>query len=172
MLCEGAAADWSSVYLRGSLGASAALAGIGYIAFALAMVLVRFFGDRLLERHHANVLLPALAATTTLGFGVALLVGSMPLAVLAFFLLGIGIGTVVPTAFSAAGRLPGIHPGVGVAAVSGLGWAGFVCGPPLIGQLADAFSLPAALAVIPVLTAVITVATRHVRALRADTVQP
>jgi fucose permease len=167
MLCEGAAADWSSVYLHESLGGSAASSGLGFTAFALAMVLVRFFGNRLLARYPADVLLPVLAGMTTVGFAAALLVDAVPAGIAAFFLLGAGVGAVVPTAFSAAGRLPGVHPGVGVAAVSGLGWAGFVCGPPLIGQLANATSLPLALGLVPVLTAVIAVATRHVTALRA-----
>jgi MFS family permease len=166
MLTEGAAADWSSVYLRDSLGSSAAVSGLGYTAFALAMVGVRLFGDRLLERFPAHELLPALALLTTVTFAAALLIGTVPAGIAAFFVLGLGVGTVVPTAFSAAGRLPGVHPGVGVAAVSGLGWAGFVCGPPLIGQLAGALSLPVALALIPVLTAVIALATRRVTALR------
>ncbi|HZC71006.1 MAG TPA: MFS transporter [Jatrophihabitans sp.] len=167
MLCEGAAADWSSVYLRDSLGGNKASSGLAYAGFAAAMVLVRFFGNRLLERFPAHVLLPALAGATSVGFAVALLIDAVPAGIAAFFLLGLGVGSVVPTAFSAAGRLPGLHPGVGVAAVSGLGWAGFVLGPPLIGQLAEAMSLPAALAVVPVLTAVIAVGTRWVKALRA-----
>ncbi|HKC27160.1 MAG TPA: MFS transporter, partial [Jatrophihabitans sp.] len=162
-----AAADWSSVYLHDSLGGSTAASGLGYTAFALAMVFVRFFGDRLLARYRADVLLPVLAAITTVGFSVGLIVGTVPAGIAAFFLLGAGVGTVVPTAFSAAGRLPNVHPGVGVAAVSGLGWAGFVCGPPVIGQLANAFSLPVALGLVPVLTALIAIATRHVVALRA-----
>ena len=66
----------------------------------------------------------------------------------------------VPTVFSAAGQLPGIPSVVGIAAVSACGWAGFVCGPPLIGQLASATSLPVALGVVPVLTAFIAVAVR------------
>lgn len=163
MLCEGAAADWSSVYLRDSLGAGAGVGGLGYTAFALAMVLVRAGGDRLVERFSARVLLPLLAAVATVAFAVALVVAAPAAAVGGLFLLGLGLGTVVPSAFSAAGRLPNVHPGVGVAAVSGLGWAGFVCGPPLIGQLSGAFSLPAALVAVPVLTAFLAVATRIAR---------
>lgn len=172
MLCEGAAADWSSVYLHDVLGSSAAVAGLGYTAFTLAMVAVRLFGNRLLARFPAQLLLPVLAAVTTVGFAAALIVGVAGVALAGFFLLGIGVGTVIPTAFSAAGRLPGRHPGVAVAVVSGTGWAGFVCGPPLIGQLAGAFSLPAALAVVPVLTAFIAIATRRVPALRTGAAAP
>ncbi|MDT4906043.1 MAG: hypothetical protein QOF92_2844 [Pseudonocardiales bacterium] len=168
MLCEGAAADWSSLYLRESLGAGPGVAGLGYTAFAFAMVVVRLFGNRLLARYPAQRLLPALAGMSTVGFGVALLVGTVPVALVGFFLLGLGLGAVVPSAFSAAGRLPQIHPGVGVAGVSGLGWAGFVFGPPAIGQLAGLTSLPVALGVVPVLTAFITVACARVGALRVE----
>lgn len=166
MLCEGAAADWSAVYLRESLGSGIAISGLGYTAFALSMVAVRVFGNRLLVRHRADVLLPAFALITTAVFAVALLVPSVPAGLAAFFVLGAGVGIVVPTAFSAAGRLPGMHPGVSVAAVSGMGWAGFVCGPPLIGHLAGITSLPFALGLVPVLTAFIALATRRVTALR------
>jgi MFS family permease len=163
MLCEGAAADWSGVYLRDSVGGARAVSGLGFTGFALAMVLVRLFGNRLLARYPADVLLPALAAVTCVGFSVALIVATVPAGLVGFFLLGIGVGTVVPTAFSAAGRMPGVHPGVGVATVSGLGTAGFVVGPPIIGQLANVTSLPVALGLVPVLLAAITVTTRRVK---------
>lgn len=158
MLCEGAAADWSSVYLHDSVNGSAAVAGLGYASFALAMVIVRASGDRLIGRFGAQLALPVLALIATAAMTLALTLGTVPLMLLALFLLGLGVGTVVPTAFSAAGRLPGIHPGQGVAAVSGLGWAGFVCGPPIIGQLADLTSLPVALGLVPLLTALVAIA--------------
>jgi fucose permease len=166
MLCEGAAADWSSVYLRDSLGARAGVAGLGYTAFAFAMFVVRLSGNRLLARLPVQRLLPALAVVAAVVFAVALAVDDVPVVIAGFFALGLGLGTIVPSAFSAAGRLPGIHPGVGVAGVSGLGWAGFVIGPPLIGQLAGASSLGAALVLLPVLTGLVAVGCARVGALR------
>jgi hypothetical protein len=62
------------------------------------------------------------------------------------------LASVVPAVFSAAGRLPGLHPGTAVATVSAFGWAGFVIGPPIIGHVAELTSLPTALALLPVLT--------------------
>ena len=50
MLCEGASADWASVYLSGPLHATGVVPGLGYAAFALAMVTVRLSGNRLLRR--------------------------------------------------------------------------------------------------------------------------
>lgn len=165
MLAEGASADWSSVYLRDSLGSG--VSGLAYTVFTLAMVVVRLLGNRLLARAHADVLLPVLAGTAAVGFGVALAIGTTPVALVGFGVLGLGLGMVMPTAFGAAGRLPGMHPGVSVAVASGLGWAGFVCGPPLIGHLAGATSLPVALGVIPALAAFIAIAARRVPVLHA-----
>ena len=166
MLCEGASADWASVYLRGSIHVGAAAAGLGYTGFALMMVIVRLSGNRLLSRFRRERLLPALAAVATAGFTAGLLAGSSAGVIAGFGCLGIGLALVVPTVNSAAGRLPGISSGTAIAMVSAWGWAGFVFGPPIIGQLASATSLTLALGVLPVLTACIVVATARAHALR------
>jgi hypothetical protein len=159
MLCEGASADWGSVYLRGPVHAGAAVAGLGYTAYSLTMVIVRLSGNPLLARFRAQTVLPILAAVAGAGFTAGLAVGTRALAITGFACLGIGLALVVPTVNSAAGRLPGLTPGAAIVAVSTCGWLGFVCGPPLIGALASATSLPAALGVVPVLVAFIAVAT-------------
>ncbi|MFC6356627.1 MFS transporter [Luethyella okanaganae] len=168
LLLEGAVADWSSVYLRESLDGGPAAAGLGYTSFALAMVIVRLFGNRLTARFPVHVLLPILTGVAAVVFASALLIGTVPAALIGFLVLGLGCGTVVPTVFSAAGRLQGTHPGFAVTVVSGIGWVGIFCGPPLIGLLSHATSLPAALWLIPVLTALIAVGCRYVTALRRD----
>jgi fucose permease len=167
MLCEGATADWASVYLSGPLRTTGVVAGLGYAAFSLAMVTIRLSGNRLLSRHRPNRLLPALAVVASIGFAAGLLTGRPGAALAGFFCLGLGLALVVPAVFSAAGRIPGLHPGTAVATVSACGWAGFVCGPPLIGRLASLTSLPAALGLLPLLTAFIVVGTSFARALKA-----
>jgi hypothetical protein len=168
MLCEGATADWSSVYLSGPLRTSGVVPGLGYAAFSLTMVAVRLSGNRLLTRYRPDRLLPALALVATLGFAAGELIGR-PLAALAGFMcLGIGLASVVPAVFSAAGKIPGLHPGTAVATASACGWAGFVCGPPLLGNLAALTSLPVALALLPLLTAFIAVGTLLARALKTQ----
>ena len=166
MLCEGASADWAAVYLRGSIQASAAAAGLGYTAFLLTMVVVRLCGNRLTARFRPARLLPVLAAVAAAGFTGGLLSGSTAGVIAGFGFLGLGLGLVIPTVFSAAGRIPGLNAGTAIALVSGCGWAGFVFGPPIIGGLASATSLTAALAILPVLTAGVAVATARTRALR------
>lgn len=168
MLCEGASADWGSVYLHGSLGASAAVAGLAYTAFSLTMVVVRLSGNTLLARFRPYRLLPALAAVAAAGFTAGLIIGGIAATIAGFGCLGIGLALVVPSVNSASGRLPGRSPGAAIAMVSSFGWAGFVFGPPIIGELAAATSLAAALAVLPVLAACIVVATARAHALRPE----
>ncbi len=168
MLAEGAAADWAAVYLRQSLHASAAVAGIGYAVFALGMVTVRLSGDRLLARVPAFRLLPAMAAVAIIGFSAGLISARVGLALLGFGTLGLGLGLVVPSVFSACGRLPGISAGAAISTAAGLGWFGFLVGPPVIGQLAGATSLTAALWLLPVLLGAIAAATATNRAIRGE----
>jgi MFS family permease len=167
MLCEGASADWASVFLRGPVHAGAAVAGLGYTAYSLTMVIVRLSGNRLLARRPVQSLLPALAAVALAGFVAGLADRTAAAVIGGFACLGIGLALIVPTTNSAAGRLPGLSPGAAIAAVSTCGWLGFVCGPPLIGALASATSLPLALGVIPALVAFIAVATAVTRQIRA-----
>ena len=161
MLCEGAAADWSAVYLRGSAHLPAALAALGYTAFALTMASVRLTGTHLLRRYRSERLVPALAFIVGVGMTAALAAGSGALGLIGFACLGAGTALVVPTVFSASGRLPGLPPGVGIAAVSALGWFGFVCGPPLIGALASLTGLRTALAIIPALALLVAAVITH-----------
>jgi len=155
MLCEGASADWASVYLRTSIHVSAGEAGLGYTTYALTLVLVRLCGSWLLGVFPRGRLIPVLAIVAAAGFTAGLLGGSAPTVVAGFGCLGIGLALVIPTVNSAAGRLPGLSPGAAIAMVSAFGWAGFVFGPPIIGELASVTSLTAALGILPVLTACI-----------------
>jgi MFS family permease len=165
MLCEGATADWASVYPSGTLHTTGVVPGLGYAAFSLAMVIVRLSGNRLLTRYR---LLPALAVVATIGFTDGLLTGRPAAALAGFASLGIGLASLVPAVFSAAGHITGLHPGTAVATASACGWAGFVCGPPLIGQIASLASLPAALGLLLLLTAFIVVGTSLARALKTQ----
>ena len=60
----------------------------------------------------------------------------MPVAAAGFALAGLGIANMVPIAFSAAGNLPGWRPGVGISAVSFMGYSGLLFAPSLIGFIA------------------------------------
>jgi MFS family permease len=166
MLCEGAAADWAAVYFRNSLHTVAFVAGLAYTVYALAMATVRLSGNHLVTRYTAHRLLPLLAACASVGFTVGLVIGHPVGALIGFGLLGAGLGCVVPVILSAAGAVDNVDTGKAVATVAGCGWAGYVVGPVLIGGIASATSLHAALFLVPVLTGIVAVATGTVTVLR------
>lgn len=165
LLCEGAAADWASVYLRTSLGASAAAAGLGYTLYACTMAAVRLAGNRLAGLAGTQRLVAGLAGVASVVLAVGLATDTVVGALVGFACLGAGLASVIPTVFSAAGRVPGTSPGAAVSTVAAVGWIGYLAGPPLIGQLAAAASLRGALLSVPLLTALVAVAAARLPAL-------
>jgi fucose permease len=146
MVTEGAMADWGGVYLRGDLGAGAGLAATAFAAFAAGMTIGRLTGDALNRRLGPTRLLRAGSALAALALGTLLLVAQPAVALAGLALVGVGVANGVPLLFSAAGQGDVQASGPSIAAVSSMGSIGFLTGPPFIGFLADATSLPLALA--------------------------
>lgn len=157
MLGEGAATDWSAVYLRDTLGTSSVIAALAYAVYSGAMVCLRLGSPLLLRRIPTRRLLPGLGLVAVLGMLAALVSGSVPMAIVGFGTLGLGVALIVPTCFGTAGRVNGLPTGRAVAIVSGMGWFGFMAGPPLIGHLAGATRLSIALGVVPALLLVASI---------------
>ena len=152
LAAEGAAGDWSAVYLRDHLGTSAGFAALGFAAFSVTMTVGRAVGDRLIARFGTVHLVrwSGLLAAAGLAGG---LVGTNPYtAVAGFAVFGAGLSVVVPQVFAAGGRADPARPGSGLARVVGLGYAGMTAGPAVIGAAASRVGLHAAL-IIPVLLA-------------------
>jgi MFS family permease len=169
LLVEGAAADWSAVYVRDELSAGAATAATAYVAFSLTMAVGRLLGDRLVERFGPVALVRWGGLLAAGGFGAGLAAGAVPGALLGFAALGAGLATVIPVVFRAAGSTPGISPGMALAAVSSTGYLGFVAGPPVIGSVAEAVGLPAALTILVALGVVVAALARSARPVAAVT---
>ena len=147
---EGAVSDWGALHLREDLGAASGLAAAGYAAFALAEACVRLAGSTLLARLGQTRVLVYGGVATFAGMIAAALSPVLPLALAGFALAGLGVANAFPTAMARVGILAGPH---GVATASTLGYAGFLLGPPAIGFLAAAVSLPAALTTVSLLAA-------------------
>jgi MFS family permease len=162
-LIEGAMADWSGVFLHDTLGTTAAVAALGYAAFSLTMMGVRFAGDALVARLGPVKPLRLANALAALALAFALWTGHAAAALVAFALVGLGVATVAPLVFGAAARRARRGPGHGIAAMATVGYGGFLLGPPAIGWLAEATSLRVALMLLAALAAVIALLTHHLR---------
>ena len=147
-ICEGAMADWTPVYLSSVLGSGPGVAAAGYAVFSAAMTIGRLSGDWLTVRVGRTRIVRIGALLAAAGLSAALLIGTVPAALIGFVCAGAGFSVAVPLVFSAAGRLDSRSAGPGLAAVTTAGYLGFLAGPPLIGFIAEAFTLPLALALI------------------------
>jgi len=155
MVTEGAMADWGGVYLRGDLGASAGVAAAAFAAFAAGMTVGRLTGDWINERIGATRLLQGGSALAAIALGTLLVLASPVIALLGLVLVGVGVANGVPLLFSAAGGGGVETSGPSIAAVSSMGSLGFLVGPPFIGFLAEATSLPLALTTLCLATAAV-----------------
>ena len=148
-LSEGAVMDWGGVYLTTVRGMDLALAGTGYSA---AMLLMRFLGDRVVQRIGA---LPVAVGGALLAFGGILLVMFAPvdaLLYLGFFAIGIGSANIVPVFFSLMGKQTVMPIGTAVSAVSTMGYLGILAGPAAIGFVSSLTTLQTAFAMLAVLS--------------------
>ncbi len=161
LLAEGSATDWSGVYVRRGLGASEGMAALAVATFSGAMAAARLIGDKLTVVLGAATLVSCGAALAAAGLGLALAVPVPLAAVAGFGLMGAGLAAVVPTIFRAAGSQPGIPSSVGIAAVSTMGYAGGLMGPPIIGTIARAVSLRVSLLLVLVMLAILALSARR-----------
>jgi MFS family permease len=157
LMAEGSATDWSGVYLQSTMNASQGVAGLAVTTFAGCMAIARLAGDRLSLLLGSARLVSAGAALAALGLGLALATQNPAVAIVGFGMMGLGLAAVVPTLFRAAGSQPGIPASVGIAAVSTMGYAGGLVGPPLIGTVAAAVTLRGSLLIILVMLAILTI---------------
>jgi MFS family permease len=144
LLSEGAVSDWSAIYIDDEVGAAEGTAAGGLAAFSLTMAIGRLAGDRLNERFGAVSLARAGGSLAALGIGTALLADGPVAAIAGFGLAGLGLSALFPLALRAAAA-QGASAGTAVAAVSAMGYVGFLAGPPAIGGLAELFTLRGAL---------------------------
>jgi MFS family permease len=144
-LVEGGIENWSALFLERDLDAEPAVSALGPASYALAMVGGRLLGHPLSARFGDRALLGGGAALSVAGLALASAAPSVPIALVGFFLGGAGVSAAAPVAFGAAGRgATEEERGSAVAAVTTLGYLGFLAGPPITGATAELVGLRAA----------------------------
>jgi hypothetical protein len=138
---EGAAFDWSAVYLHETLGASSQIAALGFASFSLTMTGFRFLGDAIIPKIGTKRWLQSGAVLGASGLLFAIALPYPVTALIGFALLGAGCSLGAPILYGASMRVPGIPPAAGLATFATFSFIGFLAGPPVIGFVAEAFGL-------------------------------
>lgn len=156
-MVEDIANNWAGLSSVELAGVGVADAGVAFTVVLAAQMVGRFTGDRLIDRFGRVAVARTGGVLIALG-GLAVVAASEPgLLYAGYVLVGFGCATLVPGAFAAAARLPGISEGAGVTAVSWLMRIGFLATSPLLGALSAATSLRWALLLLVVAGVVVAV---------------
>lgn len=161
-LAEGAVLDWSALLITRMGLVAREFGGAGYILFSVAMTAGRLCGDAVVSRLGPKRVLQTGGVMAVAGFAVLLIAPAPLLALSGFILIGLGAANIVPILFSAAGRQRVMSPGMAIAAVTTIGYAGVLAGPAAIGFIAGATSLTTAFWLLAALIALIPLTAGHV----------
>jgi MFS family permease len=148
LLSEGAMADWTAVYLRQILEAGQGTAAAGYAVFSATMATFRFLGDLITTRLGPLRTVRTGSLVAACGLLWALCMHAPGWALPGFGATGAGFSVIIPIVFGSGGRVESINPGAGIATVTGIGYIGFIVGPPTIGFASQLLTLRYALGVV------------------------
>jgi MFS family permease len=137
MVPEGAVLDWAAIYLQKEHGSGVFVSGLAFAFFAGAMAVMRFAGDSV--RNHFGAV-RTLRYSGILG-AAGLMGGAMApydwVAIVSFFLAGLGVANMVPILFSAAGNHPRLPSANAISIVTMVGYCGILVAPASIGFVAE-----------------------------------
>ncbi|GAB2772721.1 MFS family permease [Hymenobacter luteus] len=141
MACEGTMYDWSAIYFQKAVLVPRETAALGFTVYMVAMTAGRFSGDPLANRFGVKPILHYSGVLLLAGLLLAALFPEPLLAGLGFVLVGLGVSCVIPMVFGMAGRTAALSSGSAIAAVSTVGYFGFLLVPPVVGFIAEAAGL-------------------------------
>lgn len=148
MASEGAMFDWSGIYFKDVVKAPASLVILGYTSFMIMMAAGRFIADGMVVRFGRKRVLQASGILVSSGLFFSVFFPYIVTSTIAFMMVGLGVSSIVPSVYSAAGKQSKVAPGIALAAVASVGFLGFLMGPPLIGYVSAAVGLRSSFAVI------------------------
>lgn len=158
-IAEGAAADWSALFMVRERGMSDAAGAYTYAGFSVAMALARWFGEPFQRRLGPHGLLAAGGGLAATGLGLAVLVPIPAAGYLGFGLAGLGLAFSFPVVMDLASETGKRADGSGgerqLGLVTTIAYSGFLAGPPIVGGLAHVSSLVVSLGFVAVVTALI-----------------
>lgn len=156
-LVEGSMDTWSGLYLRDQLGATAGMTAIVFVSFSSAIFLGRMFAGKVLFGLGPRTTILIAGVGSAIGGLVAVTTDDAVVVGAAFLLLGFTISAAAPAGFSLTENIDE-DPTNAIAAVTTVGYTGFIWSPPLLGYIAQTVDLRAAMGVIVVATLGIVVA--------------
>ncbi len=157
-LTEGTAVDWSSVHVTDVARVDPSTGALGLVAVSSFMILVRLLGDRAVASF-GRVNVVRFGGMVAAGGYVVTLVGQLlPILLIGWALVGLGVGMIAPQVYAVAGHAGG---GRMLAIVVTFGYGAFLIGPAIVGTLIRVVGIRHAMA-FPLVLSVVLVALSRV----------
>ena len=138
---EGGVDAWSALYMRDAIKVEGFKIGIATISFNLFMVIGRLLGDSIRDKLGVYKFLSTLITLSIIGLLIIFNFNSILLSIIGFSILGFGISSIVPLAYSLAGKIDGIDSAVGISIISIAAYGVFMIAPALMGLIANSFGI-------------------------------
>lgn len=141
MICEGTMSDWSGIYFSKVLHANKEMVNMGYVSYLSCMTSGRLIGDWMANKYGKKKILLVSSFLLCTGAAFIAFFQAIGPAIIGFMFCGLGVSCIVPFVFSIAGTNTSMPRSSAIAAVSTIGYFGFLIGPPFIGFLSSAIGL-------------------------------
>jgi hypothetical protein len=137
LVLEGAAFDWSAIYMRDVFATTPAVGALAVNVGAMTQGLTRYFADPFVERFSPVLVARLLLGLLGVGTALVCLAASPGLALVGFALMGVGTSVLFPLAMSAAARRTDRPAATNVAALAQVSFVSFLLAPPLLGVVGE-----------------------------------
>tara|TARA_B100000029_G_scaffold516571_1_gene631303 strand:+ start:2192 stop:3343 length:1152 start_codon:yes stop_codon:yes gene_type:complete len=133
---EGGIDSWAALYMRDSINVEGFKIGIATICFNFFMVIGRLTGDRIRDKIGVYKFLICLLILTIIGLLIILIFNSVFSSIIGFSIVGFGISSIIPLAYSLASRIEGVDSAVGISIISISAYGVFMIAPAFMGYIA------------------------------------
>ena len=140
-LTEGSVDAWGALYMRDFINVDGFKIGLATLSFNIFMVIGRLSGDWIRDKIGVLIFIIFLFLTTIVSLFILLNFNNVYSSIIGFSLLGIGASSIVPIAYSLAGKIKGIDSGVGITIISIAVYGTFVGAPASLGYIANNYGI-------------------------------
>ena len=140
-LTEGSVDAWGALYMRDFIQVDGFFIGIATLSFNIFMVIGRLSGDWVRDKIGVFYLIFFLFLSTIVSLVILANFNNIIIAIIGFSLLGIGASSIVPIAYSLAGKIEGIDSGVGITIISIAVYGTFIGAPATLGFIANTYGI-------------------------------